>query len=253
MPEIAEVRLTAEELEPYLTGGVVESYEVLNPKFEPTGTDLELPAKIREVTSYGKRILIRFKRQTLVIGLGMTGMFNIDIKKTKHTRVVFKLKDGTKLYYTDIRGTGSSMVVIDGKYEPEGIDVLRGRMPRRELRRILNKHQRANFATLLLNRQDYFPGIGNYLRCEILYAAGISPDDKCSEIELKPLHKALHKIPRLAYEGGGLTISTFYTPSGKTGLYQCMVYSKDRCPKDHKVTKIQKSGRPIYYCKKCQM
>ena len=260
MPEIAEVRITSEELQT-LVGKKVTRIKYLHESFriqieEDCSLDPKSPGKIEYVGSYGKRLLFDFQDGTLVVALGMTGMFHTALEgeereNNKHDRIIFHLEGGERFYYNDIRMVGSSLTFVK-QFERVGIDLLRGRCSQKLLREILQKHAQMNISSLLLNRQDYFPGIGNYLKSEILYHSRTSPFASCSEVNVRRLHLALHEVPRQAYREGGLTISTFYTPSGKKGLFRKQVYDEERCPKGHRITYLKQSGRGTYYCKKCQ-
>lgn len=264
MPEIAEVRLTADELQS-LVGVTITK---IKDDFGIRGEDYNLPLRIKSIDAYGKRLIFRFSKLVMIIGLGMTGMLHFSnqkrMKQHDHIRFYYSPKEIRNeeeesesarkrkyFVYNDIRKVGSSV-----KFETElvisGVDVLQSKYRKSVLREILNHHSTMNIASLLLNRQDYFPGIGNYLKSEILYEAGILPTRSCGEVRCKELYGPLHDVPRRSYAEGGLTISTFYTPSGKEGGFVRKIYQKERCPRRHKVTKITQGGRSTFYCPKCQ-
>lgn len=67
--------------------------------------------------------------------------------------------------------------------------------------------RRRQFATLLLD-QGFLGGIGNYLRSEILYVAGIHPGQRpmdCSVAQIEAFAQAALALPRQSYRHNGIT------------------------------------------------
>lgn len=62
-------------------------------------------------------------------------------------------------------------------------------------------------AALLLD-QGFVAGIGNYLRAEILFVAGVHPSRRPQDLspdERKALARAIRAVPRQSYRTGGIT------------------------------------------------
>jgi len=94
---------------------------------------------------------------------------------------------------------------------------------------ITDRSQRCNITSFLMN-QEKFSGIGNYLKAEILFACRISPKrtmGSLTEQENQMLWIiSLTKI-WLSYWSNGLTISDYWDPEGKAGVFPMVVYGKD--------------------------
>jgi formamidopyrimidine-DNA glycosylase len=81
-----------------------------------------------------------------------------------------------------------------------------------------------------LTEQKYFSGIGNYLKSEILYQARVYPGKKLwelSEDEAARLFTVAREVIKLAYSYGGLTIKSYWSPSGRKGMFPTAVYFQD--------------------------
>lgn len=215
---------------------------------------------LKDVDCFGKRLLLRFKRQTLVIGLGMTGMLfegNSELS-TKHRRGALVFEDGSELVYCDPRQIGNT-AFFTSKFETVGIDLLRTTIDDDQLWSLLQKHSRKVVAMLLME-QSVFPTIGNYLKSEILYAARLSPYIKCGDITEKQCHRlrrALHNIPRKSARMGGFTLESFRLPTGIQGGYRSLIYkgkgeTDKLCPREHYIQACVQGGRRTYYCELCQ-
>jgi endonuclease VIII len=119
-----------------------------------------------------------------------------------------------------------------------------------------------NFATLLLD-QGFLAGMGNYLRTEVLFYAGIHPQAKPKD--LKPAQHArlastLLDVVQRSYRSGGVTNEAAI--SGKmdiTGLdfegYRFAAFEREgkaclqcRTP----IQRAELAGRRIYWCAHCQ-
>ncbi|HEB95365.1 MAG TPA: endonuclease VIII, partial [Sedimenticola thiotaurini] len=60
----------------------------------------------------------------------------------------------------------------------------------------------------LLTDQGFVAGLGNYLRCEILFLAGLAPSQRpvdCGPERLESLSRLLLELPRRSFRTGGIT------------------------------------------------
>lgn len=113
-----------------------------------------------------------------------------------------------------------------------------------------------------LLKQEYFSGIGNYLKAEILYRARISPFRQVRTLtqeEIKNLYSACLTIISSAHQCGGLTHGTFLDPDMEKGLYRTAIYDREGetdtngfiiryVPKDQ-----SPDGRGTYYVPEVQL
>lgn len=80
-----------------------------------------------------------------------------------------------------------------------------------------------------LMNQEYFGGIGNYLKSEILYRARISPFRTLSSLtdnEISALFSTALSTISQAYQAGGLTHGTFLDPDMEKGVFSVFIYKK---------------------------
>ena len=117
-------------------------------------------------------------------------------------------------------------------------------------------------ASLYLD-QHFVAGIGNYLRTEILFFAGLSPWAKPIELSLAELGKLARwtlKIAQRAYQTGGITNPVKYHRRLKSQgkhreVYRFATFERDgkacyQC--DTRIKRVEISARRLYYCAQCQ-
>lgn len=122
--------------------------------------------------------------------------------------------------------------------------------------------RRRRLASLLLDQQ-FLCGLGNYLRSEVLFVAGIHPLHRpcdCSPDQLEALARGAIALTRQSYETGGITndlaIAAEWRSRGRKRYeYRHWVFYRDGMPCFRCGTPIQKetvAGRRCYYCPSCQ-
>ncbi|MCB1828658.1 MAG: endonuclease VIII [Gammaproteobacteria bacterium] len=132
---------------------------------------------------------------------------------------------------------------------------------------VLQRLQAAPFANrrlgLLLTDQSFVAGLGNYLRCELLFQAGLDPGMKpsaCPAEKLAALAQAIIELPRQSYETGGITgdlaRAAFLMKNGASfERARFNVFRREGLPCYRCATLIVKSkigGQHCYLCPQCQ-
>lgn len=180
---------------------------------------------------------------------------------TKHTAFVVEHGAG-QLFFNDQRHFGTLKFLNDGRQHAKklaslGPCILGGALtPGIFAKNILRKPTRT-IAEALMD-QSVVAGVGNYLKAETLYRAGISPWRIVSDItteEYVGLCDHVVKVSRQSYLSQGATISTYRTPDGSVGTTQFdfLVYSRESCPKGHAVKREETpEGRTSHWCPVCQ-
>lgn len=123
-------------------------------------------------------------------------------------------------------------------------------------------YRNRKLTTLLLD-QGFLSGIGNYLRSEILFEAGVHPDRKlreCSERQVEKLAGATLELARRSYETGGITtdpevVTALKREGSKRGNYRHFVYGRggERCHRCGTTVEVVKTGgRKVFFCPVCQ-
>jgi endonuclease-8 len=131
-----------------------------------------------------------------------------------------------------------------------------------QVRTLDAKFRRRQFASLLLD-QGFLSGIGNYLRSEILFVAGIHPSLRpmdCSHQQVTAFTQAALAIPRQSYRHNGITndlerVTQLKEEGYRRRDYRHWVFSRSCKPCYRCGTPIEKimiGGRRCYICPRCQ-
>lgn len=195
---------------------------------------------------------------TLVIHLKMSGhlgLFPITTKQAKHDRVIFRLNDGRELRFNDPRKFGRVYLVKDvehitGKLGPEPLDP---GFHLHDFRTRLLKRGGA-IKPLLLN-QAFLAGIGNIYADESLWRAGIHPNIKIGQLEVKQvdrLYQAIKRTLQLAIRYNGTDVGDGVVPNGD---YRPKVYGREGLPCQRcrsGIKRIVVGQRGTHFCPLCQ-
>ena len=174
--------------------------------------------------------------------LGMTGSWSTE--EHAHNRLKFVFSGGDILYFRDQRNFGTLKFVrgkhqLIEKLQSLGPDMLSGEVSTEEFIEILRRKNKLNICKVLMN-QSVICGIGNYVKADSLWLAGINPHSTISNLsdaELEKLKEAIQKVLRESYSSGGATIRTYQNLSGEKGGYseKFLVYNR----------KIDAAGNPV--------
>ena len=114
-----------------------------------------------------------------------------------------------------------------------------------------------------LTEQSFFAGLGNYLRCDILFVTGIHPATKAKELSTKKitdLAKEILRMPRQSYQTDSITndlerVEKLLAQGVRLEDARFWVFRRDGLPCYRCGTKIIKKktgGQPCYICESCQ-
>lgn len=242
MPELPEAYITSVQLNSSLVGWSISKIEILENAKHDCMESITFPQRITSVYSVGKKVVFVLQGSDGEIGvvitsLGMTGHWGYE--KRKHCQLILHLENQgsqKKLYYDDIRRFGRNCYVKnDDEYKskiPKGLCYLRNRheITFERFRDAIRKpsRKRMNICKFLMC-QDYFAGVGNYIKCESLYLAKINPQRKLETLtddEISTLLQAIIWVIDTSIRSNGLTISDFSTPNEDKGVYDTFVYGK---------------------------
>lgn len=291
MPEGPEVRAITDKLSAKLTGttligmGWDQSSKYSNglPKYDQLS--ICLPMTVEDVTCKGKQIFFRFSKEYLLNDqrythrvylnstLGLEGKWSW----TRGTHSNFWLVIGRRIenlygsldliidrqviYFDDSRHFGNITLMSEHEYQEklrkigpdllaENISLDRWEKEFRSTRRY--KMQICEF----LMKQEYFSGIGNYLKSEILYRSRIKPDRILSNISDGEMSHILQKsmeILRESYSYNGLTIRSYSDPDGEKGTFPRQIYERDVDSLGNKIIKSKfKDGRTTHWVPEIQ-
>lgn len=266
MPEVAEAAVIADSLNESLQGSHLLNVTTEDGKILQSLPDFEEAPLLESVYSAGKKAVFRLQPPdaddyVLVVSLGMTGRFLFE--EGKYTRFALTFIDSNDeeitLYYDDSRGIGSKAEFLPestfiARAEKEfGPDPLKDtELPLEDWMKALGYPKSRARISNVLKDQSKIHGVGNYLRSEILYLAGISPYrelNTLSEEEFEALIDAMLTIVKEAYESGGFSMRDYYRPDGSKGAYQPMIYGRKGKTDDGYTIQYDKGsgGQSIYW------
>lgn len=176
MPEGPLIREYYIFVKPILENKIIQNLDILSGKYLKKGVpNIEKVQNliIEDILIKGKTIFIKCGNNiSLVFVHGMTGYYSQDMEK--HSRFVFNFQDTQeKLYYNDPRNFGTLNIHIeknnfDKAWNSLGPDILNSSVTIEEFYSRFDKYPKMKVGIALLE-QKLIAGIGNYLRCDILW------------------------------------------------------------------------------------
>lgn len=236
---------------------------------------------ISQIDRIGKLLLLKLAKQEkyLAIHLKMTGQLIYSFKDkliagghnlpivddlpNKFSHIIFDFKDGSKLFFNDMRQFGY-LQLLDKKSRGQiikkyGIEPLSKNFTLANFKKIFNN--RTGILKALLLNQQIISGLGNIYVDEVCFRARVLPSRRVntlSDIELKALWQACQYIIKKAISKKGTTFSDYRDSENKSGNYSqyLKVYGRQgqkcvRC-KSTKIKKITLAGRGTHFCPNCQ-
>ena len=271
MPEGPEIRRAADKVEAVLKDKAVERLQFgLKPlkKFSKrlTGT------KVLHLETRGKALLTHFDSgHTIYSHNQLYGVWRVvernKLPKTKRQlRLAIHTDQHSALLYSasDISVWKTEKIEEHPFLQRIGPDILN---PNLSWREVAERLQSKAFAGRALNSvyldQAFLAGLGNYLRSEILFVAGLHPARKARELskgEIGKLARTTLDISQRSYASQGVTIpDQQYKALKKKGVSygkaRFFVFSRANQPCRVCKTKIKRStanSRRIYTCATCQ-
>lgn len=200
----------------------------------------------------------------LAFHLRMTGrlfVYPLGTEPGPHTRVVFDLDDGRRLFFDDTRKFGQVRALCESELDawnfwrelgPEPLE-----MTPEEFASPFSSRRAVK--SLLLD-QAVLAGVGNIYADESLFRAGIRPDARGCDIEaerLKALHRALVDVLLLSIRECGSSIRDYRTARGDVGAFQNSFFVYGRAGETCRLcgTKLEAArvaGRATVFCPQCQ-
>jgi len=235
--------------------------ETIRRQLEKKIVDKKLDGKkIAKVRRRAKLLIIDFSDgSSLVFHLKLTGQLIFNGQPSKHTRQVFKFKDGSQLVFNDARKFGWWKLVkntktIEKEFGPEALEI-----DLKTLKNNLKKHLNAKIKPLLMD-QKFIAGIGNIYSDEILFAARIYPLRQVKTLKDKEIQSILQNIKKIlkaAIKQKGSSSQYYLDACGQKGHYvSChKVYQREgeKCFNcTAKIKRIKLGGRSVHFCPACQ-
>jgi endonuclease VIII len=271
MPEGPEIRLAADRIAKAIVNQPIT--EVFFAFESLKGCEAELSkSQVISVQPRGKALLTRFSNGwTIYSHNQLYGVWYVRKAQSfpttnRQLRLAIHTAKKSALLYSasDILVLDDEELMIHPFLSQLGPDVLGDAITVAEVQsRLLDKRfMRRGFPTLLLD-QKFVCGLGNYLRSEVLFLAGIYPSWRpidCSAEQIIKLAHAIIDVPRQSYETKGITndlaTALALKAEGKPRwFYRHWVFSRTNQPCyvcGDPIIKDEVGGRRVYYCPTCQ-
>ena len=224
----------------------------------PVMCHLKHGSKVIRIYAQAKRVIfeleINNQRYYIASFLAMTGHWLRYIPKSTIMELKFcdtnpkltRLNIVTeRIYYEDIRKFGFFQIHLTAQslekvFKKIGPDLLHTEVTLQQYYQVIRTPKLFQLTIdAFLLEQEYFSGIGNYLKSEILYQCRIAPMRTLGSLTdtdiVNLLTNSSHLI-RYAYQCNGLTIGDYIDPNGNKGVYKPLVYSQPQDPE----------GRPVH-------
>jgi len=103
--------------------------------------------------------------------------------------------------------------------------------------------------------QNYFPGVGNYIKSESLYISKIHPEEKWGNLNEDMRINLIRNIQRVmndSYNSGGAELKDFKNPFNPS-KFKLQIYGKKYTEQNNLVTSEKTSdSRKTWFCSKQQ-
>lgn len=177
MPEGPTIVAHQKQIKKFENKTVTESGGYRN----PFGDDIT-GEKLIKVDTFGKYLILQFKKFFVTVHFGLYGRYLInDTKKVNPSFTLHFGDDFVNFYVVNLKK-------IDGKaddYFTRALDVFSKKFKPDEVKNLLlEKLPKKKIGDALMN-QDVFPGVGNIIRNEVLFLSKIHPESLVEKIPNK--------------------------------------------------------------------
>jgi endonuclease-8 len=269
MPEGPEIRRVADRLAAVVVGQPLTEVWFHFPELKRY--QRELPGRrITAIAPHGKALLTHFEHGlTLYSHNQLYGVWTIAAAgqrpdSARSLRVALETETQAILLYSasEVQMWKTADLARHPFLSKLGPDVLDPTItPAAVAKRLQDPRFAGRSLVALLLDQAFLAGMGNYLRSEVLFIAGIAPQRRpvdLSTVERRRLAKALLDVPRASYRTRGIEPAAGMrgdyltdTPAG----FRFQVFDREGqpCPRcGDVVVRHELGGRRLYWCPVCQ-
>ena len=250
MTEGPTARLRALQIEKEFKGQILQDIFTRSKKIYTSPKNL-IGKRLEKATSYGKNILLYFDGYVIRIHLMLYGSIRFENEFSKpFSRVRLCLSFPHKklvVYNAPIIEIDLANKMEKKLMESYGIDPLTN-WDKKKLIELILRNKERKIGDLLLD-QTIFNGVGNILRNEILFRAGINPERKVNELSMEEIENLVIQTKRL------MQIFLKMKMKGRGIKDLLFVYNKKRCMRcNAKIIfyRQEPNGRKTFYCPNCQ-
>lgn len=269
MPELPEVEVSRQGIEPFLTGQTISEIIIRTPKLRwlvPEDILQTQGETITSVTRRAKYIFINTASGSIILHLGMTGFLRVFDRETplkKHDHLDIILGNGECLRFNDARKFGACLWQSAGD-QPHVLLSNLGPEPLTDDFVDTHLYERAQGRTCTVKQfimdNANVVGVGNIYANEALFMSGIHPKRKAGKVSLKryqALTKNIKIVLAAAIKQGGTTLKDFSNVDGNPGYFRLHLNVYGRAGEPcltcgTEISSVMLGQRNTFYCKQCQ-
>jgi formamidopyrimidine-DNA glycosylase len=268
MPELPEVETIKRSLNKHVTGKEIIDLKVFRQGLLQGITPQELRSKVvgeafESVKRRAKYLIFHLNDYSIVLHLGLEGLFFLKEEDTENIQLVFHFEDKTRLYFDDIKNY-SRLFLVRSQDAPKikpisrlGIEPFTESYTFQNFAKLLNSRQ--EIKRLLLD-QAKIAGVGNIYASEVLFVCGIHPKRKAKDLsphQARCLYEEVPKLLERAISKRGTSVFHYRDIDGSKGEFQnyLRVYNRKGEPCYNcgaPLEEIDQGGRKTYFCPNCQ-
>lgn len=200
---------------------------------------------IIDFKSWGKHFLICFKDFSVRIHFMLFGSYRINERRKGSPRLSLKFKKAELNFYT------CSVQIIDEPLNDVydwSADVMSDSWNPRKAKAKLKEHKDMMVCDALLDQQ-IFAGVGNIIKCEVLFRIRVHPKSIVGNLPPKQLNALVREARNYSFD--------FLKWKKEFVLRKhWLAYAKKTCPRDNVPLKkeyLGKTGRRTFFCEQCQV
>ena len=271
MPEGPEIRRAADKVAKVVEGKTIESVEIGLDRIKQYAKQLEA-SRVRNIETRGKALLTHFECGLSVYSHNqLYGVWRVakrgKLPETKRSlRFAIHTQTHSAVLYSasDISVWQGDEIYTHPLVQKLGPDILSPSLTWQTVAERLQSKKFCNRAVSgLYLDQSFIAGLGNYLRSEILFAAGIHPDKKPNQLnqaQICKLAQVTQAITQRAYKTGGYTVPDDLlsklneAENGYEGV-RFMAFNREQLPCREcafPIERASRNSRRIYWCRDCQ-
>ncbi len=252
MPEGPEIRRAADKVAAAIKDKTAEEVFFGQSHLKPFERILS-GEKVWAVETRGKAMLTRFSNglniysHNQLYGIWHTGTTDKLPDSSRQLRLAIHNDTHAALLYSasDIAVLKDSEIAQHPFLKKLGPDVLSSEItPEQIIERLLHPKFRRRQLGGILTDQSFLAGLGNYLRCEILFITGMrskTTAQQCSSSKLEQLATAIINLSHQSYKTAGIT----------NNLQQAkQLMAKGANFEDARFYVFRRAGKPCYHCGK---
>jgi endonuclease-8 len=240
MPEAPVIIQLCEQLQPFIAKHVITARGKAT-KYSP---DRLAGQKLVDVRTYGKELLMCFEDFTLRIHLMLFGSFTVNSHKDIEPTVGIEFANGEVNFYAS--NTYLIEEPLDEVYDFR-TELMNEKFDKKLALERLEKEGDELICDAVLD-QHIFAGLGNKIKDECLYHAGVHPLSRVHAVPTKKKKEIIDQAVKTGFQ-----ILDWRRNGGED--HRLVVHYRELCPKHHiplTKQKIGKTKRTSYYCEKCQ-